>query len=489
LPSGAVQGLAKTLGMRQAIEDVDLVVIGSGQGGRPLAAEFARRGDRVVLFERGAFGGTCLNVGCTPSKTLLASAHAAGRAREAAAIGVHAEVKIDQAAVFERVHRIRAEWSASARKGLEDAGVDVVRAPARFCDVRTVTGGERTVRGKRVVIDTGGTAAVPPVPGLAGTPFLTNANFFDPSALPSRLAVLGAGYIGLELGQGAQRLGTDVTIVSRTDRVMDREERDASEVVKAALVADGVRFLMNASVASVAYAGGAFSLRFADGTTLESEGLLVATGRVPNTADLDTRASGIACVHGGYIQVDDYLQTTCPGVYALGDVAGQPAFTHVSYEDFRRLRSTFDGTPRRRDDRVLSYSTFTEPQLARTGLTQAEAVAKGMDARAVTLPLSDVARAIEWNLERGFFRLVVDRKSEAILGATFVGYEAAELIHVIVAHIEAGASWRVLERSMYVHPTLAEGLPTLAGMLLEPEHATAREGGVTAHEKAAPGPS
>jgi pyruvate/2-oxoglutarate dehydrogenase complex dihydrolipoamide dehydrogenase (E3) component len=197
------------------------------------------------------------------------------------------------------------------------------------------------------------------------------------------------------------------------------------------------------------------------------DALLVARGRRPATADLNAAASNVALAPNGFIAVDDYLRsTTCPGVYALGDVAGQPAFTHVSWEDHRRVLSTLGGEPRRRDDRVLSYAMYIEPQVGRTGLTEAEARAKGIDVRAVTLPLSRVARAIEWNVERGFFRLVVDRADDRILGATFVGYEAGELIHVIVAHIEAGATWRTLERSMYVHPTLAEGLPSLARLLL-----------------------
>jgi pyruvate/2-oxoglutarate dehydrogenase complex dihydrolipoamide dehydrogenase (E3) component len=449
-------------------EAVDLIVIGSGQGGVPLATALAREGRHVVLFERGPFGGSCLNVGCTPSKTLLAAAHNAGRARAALELGVHAEVRVDQRAVFDRIHHIRTDWSGSTGTRLAEAGVDIVRAEARFVGPRTVVGGGRTVRGERVVIDTGTSPAAPPIPGLAGTPFLTNANIFDLSELPPRLLVLGGGYIGLELGQGACRLGCEVTLVHRYDRVLEREEHDASALLKEALEQDGVRIIFNASVSSVAFENGCFRMQLQDGQALEAEGLLVAVGRIPNTADLNLNAADVECVHGGFIKVDDYLETTCPAVYALGDVAGQPAFTHVSWEDHRRLLSTFRGTPRRRDDRVLSYSTFTEPQLARTGLTEADAHAKGIDARAVTLPLSSVARAVEWNLQRGFFRLVIDRATDKIIGGTFVGYEAGELIHVIVAHIEAGATWQVLDRSMYIHPTLAEGLPALAEMLESP---------------------
>jgi len=248
--------------------------------------------------------------------------------------------------------------------------------------------------------------------------------------------------------------------------VMDAEEADASAVIEEALRADGIDLELNARAVSVRHENGVFRLALAGGKTLEAEALLIATGRTPNTKELAVERSGIALTSRGYVKVDDYLQTTCPGVYALGDVAGQPAFTHVSWEDFRRLRSTFAGTPRRRDDRVLSYSTFTEPQLARTGLTLAEALAKGIDARAHTLPLSDVARGTEWNLERGFFRLVVGPGDE-IVGATFVGYEAGEIIHTVAFGMERGATWRDLDAFMGIHPTFGEGLPSLARLFEE----------------------
>ncbi len=446
-------------------EDADLVVIGSGQGGVPLAATLAARGQRVVLFDGGALGGTCINVGCTPSKTLLASAHGAGRARAAAAIGIHAEVTVDGRAVFERVRSIRQRWSEGVGKRLADAGVDLVASNAQFVGERQVQGGGRTVRGRVVVIDTGGTPAAPPIPGLDGTPFLTSDSFFDLVDLPRRLAVIGGGYVGLELGQGARRLGSEVTIVHAADRILEREEPDATAVLSEALLADGVVLELEARTDSVRFADGAFELALAGGKHVVADALLVATGRRPRTASLNLGASGIVCTKAGYVDVDDYLQTACPNVYAIGDVAGQPAFTHVVWEDHRRILSTLAGVPRKRDDRVLSYTTFTEPQLARTGLTADQARQKGIQPRAVTFGLSNVARAVEWNLEQGFFRLVVDGANDHIVGATFVGYEAGELIHVIVALIEAGATWQVLARSMHIHPTFAEGLPQLARLL------------------------
>jgi pyruvate/2-oxoglutarate dehydrogenase complex dihydrolipoamide dehydrogenase (E3) component len=449
------------------VREVDLIVIGSGQGGVPLAAEVARSGKRVVLFERERYGGSCINYGCTPSKALLASAHSAGRARRAARLGIHAEIRVDQKAVFERVRSIREQWSEGVRKRLADAGVELVHASAAFVAERTVQGADLVVRAPHVVIDTGTSPVAPPIRGLAQTPYLTNKTFFDLSQLPPRLLVIGGGYIGLELGQGSRRLGSEVTIIQRGPRLLPEEEHDASAAVATGLVEDGVVLRLNANSASVAY-NGTFTVGLDTGEHLVGDALLVAAGRMPNVADLNVHKSNITCRHGGYIEVDDYLQTSCPGVYAIGDVAGQPAFTHVSWEDYRRLAATFAGTPRRRDDRVLSYSTFTEPQLARTGLTLAQAQAKGIAARSVTVPLAHVARAVEWNLELGFFRLVVDQSNDKLIGATFVGYEAGELIHIVTAHIEAGATWQVLDRSMYIHPTLAEGLPGLARQFTTP---------------------
>jgi pyruvate/2-oxoglutarate dehydrogenase complex dihydrolipoamide dehydrogenase (E3) component len=451
-----------------SIEDVDLVVIGSGQGGVPLAVDFATRGKRVVLFERGQLGGSCVNYGCTPSKAFLASAHNAGRARRAARLGVQADVRVDQRAIFERVRSVRDEWRDGVAKKIAKAGVEVVNASAAFSADRTVRGGEREVRGERVVIDTGTTAALPPVRGLDGVPYLTNKTFFEQAELPARLLVIGGGYIGLELGQGAQRLGCAVTIVHGADHVMEREEHDATNFVRSSLETDGVTFEMPARATAVEQAGNVVRLTLDNGKTLEGDGLLVATGRIPNTADLDVHLSHVNCRKGGYIEVDEFLQTSCPGVFALGDVAGQPQFTHVSWEDFRRLKSTFAGKPRRRDDRVLSYTTFTEPQLARTGSTEAEALAKGLAAGVVTEPLSDVARGLEWDLEAGFYRLVIDRASGKIVGATFVGYEAGELIHVVALAIEMGATWQDLDRFMGIHPTFGEGIPSLARLFESP---------------------
>jgi dihydrolipoamide dehydrogenase len=449
-------------------EDVDLIVIGSGQGGVPLAVERAKAGDHVVLFERGRMGGSCVNFGCTPSKAFLAAAHNAGRARAAAPLGVHADVRIDGIAVMDRVRKVRDEWHDGSEKRVAAAGIDLIRASAAFTGERMVTGGGRTVRAPAVVIDTGTAPRIPDIDGISDVPYLTNLTWFEQPRLPERLVVVGGGYIGLELGQGARRLGSTVTIVHGAAHLMEREESDATNVLRKSLETDGVVLELGTMATAVKRDRDTLVLTLANGKTLEADALLVAAGRSPNTPDLDLEKSAIACDARGYVDCDAYLRTTCSGVYALGDVAGQPAFTHVSWEDYRRLSATLAGSPRRRDDRVLSYTTFTEPQLARTGLTEEQARTSGIDARSRTLPLADVARGTEWNLEAGFMRLVIDAATDRIVGATFVGYEMGELIHTIGFAIELGATWQNLDRFMAIHPTFGEGLPSLARLFEKP---------------------
>jgi dihydrolipoamide dehydrogenase len=449
------------------VADYDLAVIGTGQGGVPLALDAAKHGRRVVVFERGKLGGTCVNVGCTPSKAFLAAAHAAGRARRTDALGVHCEVTVDVPAVMRRVQSVVAEWNGGVEHHFAQTQATLVRAEASFDAPHVIRADGKTFEAATIVIDTGTTAAVPPIPGLAGTPYLTNANFFTQTTLPPRMIVLGSGYIGLELGQGAQRLGTQVTLVTPDDRIVAREETDVCHWLSESVERDGMIVMLEHKATHVAYDGGIFTVTVDDGTTLQAEGLLVAIGRTPNIPPGTAENAGIVLDKRGFIACDEHLQTSVAGHYALGDVAGQPQFTHVAWEDFRRLKAIIGGDlSRTRSDRVLAYAMYTEPQVGRVGISQDEAEKNGTPHRTVTLPLENVARGVEWNLPEGFFRLVVDPVTDAILGATFVGYEASELIHVILAHMEAKSTWRVLERSVHVHPTFSEGLPSLARLLL-----------------------
>ncbi|MCF2972716.1 FAD-dependent oxidoreductase [Synechococcus sp. Nb3U1] len=449
------------------METADLIVIGSGQGGIPLAVDFAKAGKRVVMFERDALGGSCVNYGCTPSKAFLAAAHAAGRARQAAKLGIHAHVQVDVAAVMERVRGIRDRFNQGVQRRLHGAGVRVICAEASFTGPGVVSGGGVTVQAPRIVISTGTSALIPPIPGLAGTPYWTNRTIFDLQTLPQRLLVLGAGYIGLELGQGLARLGSETHLIVRGDRVLAQEEPDVSATLAEALHQDGIRLHRQVTVEQVHHAEGQLILHLSNGQTLSGDALLVVIGRQPNTDALNLAAAGVELDPRGFVKINDQFQTTCAGIYAIGDVAGQPAFTHVAWEDYRRLTAILCGEPRSRSDRVLGYAIYTEPQVGRVGLTLAQAQKQGFNARAVTLPMAHIARGIEWGHDLGFYRMVIDQDTDRILGATLVGYEAAELVHVFLSLMEAGATWRLLEQSVHIHPTYGEALPSLARLLVE----------------------
>lgn len=444
------------------MKNADVIVIGSGQGGIPLAADLSKRGKHVVLFERDRIGGSCLNYGCTPSKAFLAAAHSAGRARRAQNLGVHASVDVDFAFVMNRVRAISASFREGAEKRLAQAGVEVIRGEAAFTGKRVVSGGGIDVTAPLIVINTGTSAAIPDVPGLADTPCLTNTSFFSQTTLPKRFLVLGGGYVGLELGQGMARVGSNVHIFHQRDRVLNNEEPDVSAVLHASLSEDGINVHLKASAARVTFTNGVFTIELTDGRRFEGEQLLVATGRIPNTGALHVEASGVALDSRGYVNVDAQFRTSCEGVYAIGDVAGQPAFTHVSWEDYRRMMSILDGGNRTRDDRVLGYAVYTEPQVGRAGLTYAQACAQKINARCREVPLSAVARAIEWGQERGFYRMVIDGDTNKIIGATLVGYEAAELVHVFIAHMQSDSTWQTLDESVHIHPTYSEAFPGLA---------------------------
>lgn len=445
---------------------VDVGVVGSGQGGVPLAIDLAAAGRSVALFERGSLGGSCVNYGCTPSKAFLASAHAAGRARRAKALGVNADVRVDFPAVMARVRDMVKLWNDGVGAKLGRSEVTLVRGEASFLAPHVLLAGAETWECTTIVLDTGTSPAVPPIPGLAGVPFRTNLDIWELTELPQRTIVIGAGYIGLELGQGLARCGSQVTIIDAADRVLAAEEPDVSATLAKSLQADGITLLLGRNVRQVSRIGETFNVTLDMGNPIQADLLLVAAGRKPNVPARAVERGGIDLDDHGYIEVDAQLRTNVAGVYALGDVAGQPQFTHVSWEDYRRLKATLlGGLPRERDDRVLAYAAFTDPQVGRVGLTAEAARRAGRTAREVTLPFSEVARGTESGEETGFFRLVVDRANDEIIGATFVGYEAAELIHVILAHMESRSRWQILAGSVHVHPTFAEGLPALARLL------------------------
>lgn len=445
------------------MKEVDAVIIGTGQGGVPLAKALAREGKEVVVLERGRVGGSCINYGCTPSKTFLAAAHAAGRARAAAALGVKASVDVDFPAVMRRVREIRDSWSEGSRKRVADAAT-LVAAEASFTAEGRIRGGEEEFSAPLVVINTGTSPFVPPVPGLKEVPYLTDHNFWELTEMPAVTLVLGGGYVGLELGQGLARLGSEVHVIDMQERVMSVEGPEVSEVMQAALERDGVALHLGLKAEGVEYSDGAFKLELEGAGILQGDALLVAAGRKPNTEALNAGEAGIELDGRGFIVVDDHFRTSRPGVYAIGDVTGQPAFTHVSWEDHRRLLGILHGEDRRKGDRVLGYAMYTEPQVGRAGLSLEQALEEGYDAVQARVEIKDTARGIEWGQDLGFYQLVADKKTGRILGATLVGYEAGELVHVILDLMEAGATWEVLERAQHLHPAYAEYLPSVARM-------------------------
>jgi pyruvate/2-oxoglutarate dehydrogenase complex dihydrolipoamide dehydrogenase (E3) component len=443
----------------------DVIVIGSGQAGVPLADRLARSGRTVALFERSELGGTCVNNGCTPTKTMIASARAAHVARTASRLGVHAgPVRVDLAAVVDRKDGIVKQWREGVGKRLAKAGanVTVVRAAARFVAPREVEAGGERHSAETVVINVGGRPVIPKLPGLESVPWLDNARVMELRELPSHLLVLGGGYIGCEFAQMFRRFGAEVTVLDLLDRLLGPEDPDVSKAIGEAFEKEGVHLELGASVERVSPADGGLAIHLRGGRAVQGSHLLVAVGRRPNTDDLGCDAAGVRLDERGYIPVDDGYRTSAEGVYAVGDCTPGPQFTHASWDDHRLLFDVLTGKPgRKRSERLVPITAFTDPQVARVGLTEEEAKKKGLRYEAASMPFGHVARAIETGETAGTMKVLLDPDSERLLGAAVVGAEAGELIHVFVAVMLAGATARSLVDAEFVHPTFAEGLQSL----------------------------
>jgi pyruvate/2-oxoglutarate dehydrogenase complex dihydrolipoamide dehydrogenase (E3) component len=449
----------------------DAIVIGAGQAGPSMAGRIAASGKTVAVIERKLVGGTCVNTGCTPTKTLVASAYAAHLARRAADFGVSAgPVGVDFAAVTARKNRIveasrskNEEWLRNMQNGA------LIKGHARFLSPTSVQVGDDVLEAERFFLDVGSRALVPDFPGVDEVRTLTNTTLLELDALAPRLVIVGGSYIGLEFAQIFRRFGSEVTVVEKMPRLVSREDEDVSDAIREILEAEGVKIRLQSECIRFAPRGAdiAVGVNCATGEPEEiGSHVLLAVGRRPNTDDLGLEAAGVTVDAQGYIVVDDTLRTSVPNIWALGDCNGRGAFTHTAYNDYEIVAANlFDGEQRRVSDRIPDYALYVDPPLGRVGLTEAQARAKGHDVRIGFRPMTRVNRAVEKGETRGFIKVVVNRATDAILGAAILGVGGDEAIHAVIEAMAAGVTAKAYTRVMPIHPTVAELIPTVFGEL------------------------
>jgi pyruvate/2-oxoglutarate dehydrogenase complex dihydrolipoamide dehydrogenase (E3) component len=450
----------------------DAVVIGSGQGGNPLAIALAKSGMRTALIERKHVGGTCINEGCTPTKTMVASGRVAYLARRAADYGVHTgPISIDVRKVRERKREIVKSFRSGNENRIAKAeNLELIRGEASFHGpktlvIQTQSDAHRTLSAERIFINTGARASKPKIEGLDRIAHLDNESIMELDSLPDHLLILGGGYIGLEFGQLFRRFGSRVTIVQSAEQLLSREDEDVVEEITKILRQDGVDVILNARTTRVTQSREGIRLGVevqGRSTDLDGSHLLVAVGRTSNSDTLNLSAAGVRTDSRGFIQVNDRLETSVPGIYALGDIKGGPAFTHISYDDFRILRANLlQGKSASTKDRQVPYCVFIDPQLGRIGLSEREARAQGRKIRVAKLPMSSVARALEVDETRGLMKAVVDAETDQVLGAAVLGIEGGEIMSVIETAMMGKLPYTALRDATYAHPTLSESLNNL----------------------------
>ena len=457
----------------QRPEFFDAVLIGTGQGGKPLAADLARAGWRTAIIERGRVGGTCVVCGCTPTKTMVASARVAHLARRAADYGVDVgSVSVDMEVVRARQRDIVDSWSEGSRKGLErHANLELIMGEARFSgvrefDVALLTGGSRSLTADHVFINAGARPAIPSIPGLGAVPYLDSTSILELGEVPGHLVVLGGGFIGLEFGQMFRRFGADVTLIEKSTRLVSREDEDVSDAIREIFQQDGIDVLTESEATAVeAVEDGRIRVTVSGPggeTRVSGTHLLVALGRDSNADTLNLEATGLSTDSRGWISVNERCETEVEGIWALGDITGAPPFTHTAYDDYRVIRTNLleDGQ-RTTADRLLPYAVFIDPQLGRVGLTEREARERGRDIRVAELPMTRVARALELDETRGFMKAVVDASTNRILGAAVLGIEGGELVAVLQLAMMGDLPYTALRDAVLAHPTLAESINNL----------------------------
>ena len=453
-------------------QQYDAIIIGSGQAGTPLSTASAKAGMRTALIERTHVGGTCVNEGCTPTKTMVASGRVAYLARRAADYGVHTgPISIDLQKVRERKRNIVDSFRNGSQGGIEKtANLELIFGEASFSGLKTVNvrlqdGSERSVSAQRIFINAGTRAGRPKLDGLDGVPFLDNISIMELAAVPDRLLILGGGYIGLEFGQLFRRFGSRVTIIQSANQLLRHEDPDVADEVKKILHQDGIEIVLNAQARRVDRSSGEILLQIqssGNSKTLAGSHLLVATGRVPNSDTLNLGAVRVRTDEHGFIEVNDRLETTAEGIYALGDIKGGPAFTHISYDDFRIVRANLiEKKSASTKGRQVPYCLFIDPQLGRVGLTESEARAQGRKIHVAKLPMTSVARALEVDETRGFMKAIVDADNNQILGAAVLGIEGGEVMSVLETAMMGKLPYTALRDATYAHPTLSESLNNL----------------------------
>jgi pyruvate/2-oxoglutarate dehydrogenase complex dihydrolipoamide dehydrogenase (E3) component len=450
----------------------DAVVIGTGQSGPALARRLVAAGRKVAIIERKLFGGTCVNTGCTPTKTLVASAYAAHIVRRASDYGVTVAgtPNVDMKAVKARKDSI----VAASRNGVERSlktleGCTVYEGHGRFVAEKKVAVNGSELAADQIFINVGARAVIPPIAGLDRVPYLTNSSMMDIDFLPAHLVILGGSYIGLEFAQMYRRFGSEVTVIELGPHLIPREDEDVAEAVADFLKDERIDVRVDSKVVEVEKQGNAIAVKVESaGKSSQVIGthVLVAIGRRPNTDDLGLERAGIATDARGYIQVDDQLRTNVPGVWAMGDCNGRGAFTHTSWNDFEIVAANLlDNDRRRLSDRITAYALYTDPPLGRAGMTEAEVRKAGKPALISTLAMENVSRARERGETKGFMKVLVDRDSKQILGASFLGLAGDEVIHCVLDVMYAKAPYTVIQRAMHIHPTVSEFIPTMIGDL------------------------
>ncbi len=450
----------------------DAIIIGTGQAGPSLSAKLARAGMKVAIIERNLFGGTCVNTGCIPTKTMVASARAAYMARRAGDFGVMIDggISVDMKKVKQRKDDVAGannDQIPGWMKKIEN--LTAFKGHAKFESPTKVRVGDELLTSEKIYINVGGRAFVPPLPGLKSTPFWTNSDMMHVDFLPAHLIIIGGSYIGLEFGQMFRRFGSKVTIVEMGDRLIRREDEDVSESVKEILENEGVNIRLNAECIDAEKRGDGVAVKLDcqdPGKEVVGSHLLLAVGRTPNTHDLGLEQTGVKTDKRGYIEVDDQLRTSVPGIWALGDCNGRGAFTHTSYNDFEIVAANLlDDDPRRVTDRLPAYALYIDPPLGRAGMTETEVRASGRKALIGKMLMTRIGRAVEKGETQGFMKILVDAETKKILGAAILGVGGDEAIHSILDVMYAKAPYSVIQRAVHIHPTVSELIPTMLGDL------------------------